>query len=386
MSPPRPLSTRPQSTRPWLIGLGLLVLALLVLLAAGMRNDPRELPSVRLGKPWPALALPQLKQPGQVDGAVQWRGQARIVNVWASWCGTCREEHPVLLSLAATLQAQGRAQQLIGLNYKDAPGEARAWLNSLGDPFSTSLVDADGRMGIELGVYGAPETFVVDAEGRIAFRHAGALTPEIVARELLPRLVAAPSAPARPGPGAEVAQQAANPASPTHPASAARPVIATGPAALAGPAASAAADPFAPERWGQAEADRLHTLSAELRCLVCQNESLADSTAGLALDLKREIAGRMAAGDSDEQIRQFLVERYGDFVTYRPPLTGRTLLLWLGPLLLLGGALWLLLRHLRAQAAARPMAAPAVSASPATPASPPPEPPAALTPPGKPHP
>lgn len=101
---------------------------------------------------------------------------------------------------------------------------------------------------------------------------------------------------------------------------------------------------------GTARADaldeRLHLLSSELRCLVCQNESLADSHAPLALDLKREIRARMEAGDSDEQLRQFLVERYGDFVSYRPPFSPRTLLLWLGPLLMLGGGAWALKRSL----------------------------------------
>lgn len=108
-------------------------------------------------------------------------------------------------------------------------------------------------------------------------------------------------------------------------------------------AAVASAAPKAPE----VDADRLHALTAELRCLVCQNESLADSNAPLALDLKREIAQRVAAGDSDAQIIDFLVERYGDFVTYRPPLRAGTLLLWLGPpALLLGGGL-LVWRRLR---------------------------------------
>ncbi|MFM2347685.1 MAG: hypothetical protein RL654_2438 [Pseudomonadota bacterium] len=109
-------------------------------------------------------------------------------------------------------------------------------------------------------------------------------------------------------------------------------------------AAMASAARVAPE----VDADRLHALTAELRCLVCQNESLADSNAPLALDLKREIAQRVAAGDSDAQIIDFLVERYGDFVTYRPPLRAGTLLLWLGPpaLLLAGGALlWRRLRE-----------------------------------------
>ena len=301
-------------------------LALLGLLAVGMRHDPRELPSVRVGTLWPDRALPQLLQAGTVDGRRDWRGQARIVNVWASWCGTCREEHPVLLSLAATLRAQGRGSQLIGLNYKDDATEARAWLQRLGDPFATSLVDADGRMGIELGVYGAPETFVVDAQGRIVFRHAGALTPEIVAQALLPRLVALAPSP-RPSSTRGEGEILSKPLPPRG-----------GGVGERGPP------------WNQADDDRLHALSAELRCLVCQNESLADSTAGLALDLKREMREHILAGESDDEIRRFLVERYGDFVTYRPPWSARTVLLWLGPLLLLLVAGWGAWRHLQRQA------------------------------------
>ncbi|MFM2346727.1 MAG: hypothetical protein RL654_1480 [Pseudomonadota bacterium] len=162
---------------------------LLVVLAIGLTRDPHELPSTRLGKPWPAMVRPVLGDPAAAPvGAAQWRGRARIVNLWASWCGTCREEHPALMSLAATLRAQGRADQLVGLNYKDRPGDATGWLARLGDPFAMSLVDADGRLGIELGVYGAPETFVIDAQGVILHRHVGALTPEAIARDILPRL------------------------------------------------------------------------------------------------------------------------------------------------------------------------------------------------------
>ncbi|MFN0184446.1 MAG: cytochrome c-type biogenesis protein [Aquabacterium sp.] len=113
-------------------------------------------------------------------------------------------------------------------------------------------------------------------------------------------------------------------------------------------AASALADS------GTAETDRLHALAAELRCLVCQNESLADSHAPLALDLKREIRAQMSAGRSDDEIRTFLVQRYGDFVTYRPPLDGRTLLLWAAPLLLLAGGLAGLWRHWSRAAAPMP--------------------------------
>lgn len=184
--PPTTAARPPRRARVWALGAG--GLALLVLLAVGMRLDPRELPSALIGRPWPALALPRLDDPGQSEDASAWSGRARVVNLWASWCGTCREEHPALMALAGTLRKQGRADQLIGLNYKDPTEAARGWLARLGDPYSRTLVDAEGRMAIELGVYGAPETFVVDAGGRIVWKHAGALTPELIAQEVLPRL------------------------------------------------------------------------------------------------------------------------------------------------------------------------------------------------------
>lgn len=184
------MNSRPSRPRWGLWGAFAAALALLALLGVGMTRDPRELPSVLIGKPWPAMALPQLggAAEGRPMGPDHWRGKPRVVNLWASWCATCRIEHPALLDLSRTLQAQGRADQLIGLNYKDRPGDALAWLDRLGDPFATSLVDADGRLAIELGVYGAPETFVVDAHGTIVWKHVGALTPELIAREILPRL------------------------------------------------------------------------------------------------------------------------------------------------------------------------------------------------------
>jgi cytochrome c biogenesis protein CcmG, thiol:disulfide interchange protein DsbE len=175
----------PRRWRLWLV-LGAVV-ALLGLLALGMTHDPRALPSVLIGKPWPAVALPQLDPPTPMH-PTQWRGQARVINLWASWCGTCREEHDTLMALAATLRTQGRADQLIGLNYKDAHADATRWLQRLGNPYGMHIVDADGRMAIELGVYGAPETFVIDAQGIIVWKHAGALTPALVETQVMPRL------------------------------------------------------------------------------------------------------------------------------------------------------------------------------------------------------
>jgi len=164
------------------------VAALLVLLGQGMTRDPRELPSALIGQPWPAFSLPSLAQPGRALGLADLQGRPRVVNVWASWCATCREEHPALLALAAELKARGRADQLLGLNYKDTPAAAADWLRDGGNPYADSIVDAAGRLGIDLGVYGVPETFVTDARGRIVYKHVGALTDAVVRERILPLL------------------------------------------------------------------------------------------------------------------------------------------------------------------------------------------------------
>jgi cytochrome c biogenesis protein CcmG/thiol:disulfide interchange protein DsbE len=175
--------------RRWALSLSLAgALGLLLLLAVGMTRDPRELPSVLIGKPWPDMALPLLSGGGEPIGPAQLRGKARLINVWASWCGVCVDEQPTMLSLAKTLRDQGRADQLIGLNYKDPARNAIAWLDRYGNPFAFSMVDLKGKMGIELGVYGAPETYIIDERGTIVWKHIGELKPEHITKELLPRL------------------------------------------------------------------------------------------------------------------------------------------------------------------------------------------------------
>ncbi|MEY4413786.1 MAG: thiol:disulfide interchange protein [Pseudomonadota bacterium] len=154
-----------------LLPLGLLA-GVALLLAAGLRQDPRALPSALIGRPVPALALPSLHdgrsgldlRPGGLHGPY-------VLHVWASWCAPCREEQPVLMALAR----QHPRWTLAGIAYKDAPAQARAFLTRLGDPYTAIGQDSDGRAAMELGVYGVPETFVVDARGRITWRHAGPL-------------------------------------------------------------------------------------------------------------------------------------------------------------------------------------------------------------------
>ncbi len=143
--------------------------------------SPRTIPSPLVGKPLPAFSLPTLADPKHQLGPAQLRGRVYLLNVWASWCVSCREEHPLLNELV-----RNKTVTLIGLNYKDQREDALAWLKELGNPYETSLSDLDGRFGIEIGVYGVPETFVIDKEGVIRYKHVGPLTPATLERKLLP--------------------------------------------------------------------------------------------------------------------------------------------------------------------------------------------------------
>ncbi|WP_256354389.1 MULTISPECIES: DsbE family thiol:disulfide interchange protein [unclassified Variovorax] len=156
-------------------------LVLALLLAVGLSRDPRRLPSALVGKPAPAIDLPLLEDPQARLQTDTLRGQVWLLNVWASWCAPCREELPVLQEAA---RRDGVA--LYGLNYKDQVDAARAMLSRNGNPYRASAVDGDGRIGIDYGVYGVPETFVIDREGRIRLRHPGPVTPDIWRDELMP--------------------------------------------------------------------------------------------------------------------------------------------------------------------------------------------------------
>lgn len=176
--------------RPALVIAGLAVLALLVLLANGMTRNPRELPSALIGKPLPAFSLPGMKRVDPPLTQADLLGKPRVINVWASWCVACQSEHPVLMAWQRELASKGRTDALYGVNYKDTPDAARNWLQRGGDPYVDSIVDANGRLGIDLGVYGVPETFVLNAAGQIVFRHAGPLNADIIRKQIQPLLEA----------------------------------------------------------------------------------------------------------------------------------------------------------------------------------------------------
>jgi cytochrome c biogenesis protein CcmG/thiol:disulfide interchange protein DsbE len=164
---------------------GLLPLAIFAVLVAflfvGLFRDPREVPSPLVDRPAPAFTLANLHRPAQQVATADFKGQVWLLNVWASWCVSCRVEHPLLIELA-----KSKAVPIVGLNYKDKSDEGIAWLAQHGDPYTLSVVDADGRVGIDWGVYGVPETFVVDKAGIIRYKHIGPVTVEALQATILP--------------------------------------------------------------------------------------------------------------------------------------------------------------------------------------------------------
>ncbi|HJV88633.1 MAG TPA: DsbE family thiol:disulfide interchange protein [Noviherbaspirillum sp.] len=166
----------------FLLPLGVFI-ALMVFLAIGLRLNPREIPSPFIGKPAPAFKLTQLQAPDKTISPADMKGQVWLLNVWASWCVSCREEHPVLMDFA-----KANVVPIVGLNYKDKRDDGMGWLNQFGNPYTVSGFDNDGRVGIDYGVYGVPETFVIDKNGVIRMKYTGPITPQAIAEKLLPMI------------------------------------------------------------------------------------------------------------------------------------------------------------------------------------------------------
>lgn len=174
--------TAPMRRRNVLVFLPLAVAAVLgVVLAWGLTRDPSTLPSTLIGKPVPAFELPPVKGRTLGLSSTDLKGEVSLVNVFASWCVACRAEHPLFMKLAA----QGTVP-LHGLNYKDQPDDAAKWLDNLGDPYTRTGADISGRVAIDWGVYGVPETFVIGADGRVAYKHIGPVSEEALTGTILP--------------------------------------------------------------------------------------------------------------------------------------------------------------------------------------------------------
>lgn len=159
----------------------LLFVVLVGFLAVGLNRDPQEVPSPLINKPAPAFEIAQLEQSNKTFSPASMKGQVWILNVWASWCVACREEHPVLVELA-----KSQVAPVIGLDYKDKREDALAMLARQGNPYVLSAYDANGRVGIDYGVYGVPETYVIDRAGVIRFKHIGPITSQILNQKIYP--------------------------------------------------------------------------------------------------------------------------------------------------------------------------------------------------------
>ena len=181
----------------------LLFFGLAGFLAFGLTLNPREVPSPLIDKPAPNFRLARLDQPEQTFALDEMRGQVWLLNVWASWCVACRQEHPLLVRMA-----EQKLVPVVGLAYKEVRGDGaistrgmsleaetamavergRRWLADHGNPYVVSVMDIDGRVGIDFGVYGVPETFLIDREGRIRYKHIGPITPESLQTQIMPKV------------------------------------------------------------------------------------------------------------------------------------------------------------------------------------------------------
>jgi cytochrome c biogenesis protein CcmG, thiol:disulfide interchange protein DsbE len=155
--------------------------ALIVLLGVGLTLNPREVPSPLINKPAPQFEVPQLHEPGNTFSPKDMLGKVWMFNVWASWCVSCREEHPVLMELA-----RQKVVPIYGLDYKDKREEGMRWLSQFGNPYQLSAYDADGRVGLDYGVYGVPETYIIDKRGVIRYKQIGIVTRELVRDKIIP--------------------------------------------------------------------------------------------------------------------------------------------------------------------------------------------------------
>lgn len=166
----------------WRFLIPLIAFAILIpVFVIGLGRNPNELPSPFIGKPAPEFSLPTVRDPQQSVGSVDFAGKTALVNVWATWCVGCRQEHEFLLSLSRSGEIP-----IYGINWRDDLADAQRWLQQLGNPYVASGDDRDGRVGIDWGVYGAPETFLVAADGTVLYKHLGPMTRGVWERDFVP--------------------------------------------------------------------------------------------------------------------------------------------------------------------------------------------------------
>lgn len=282
---------------------------LVVFLGIGLTRDPSIIPTEMIDREMPAFELPDLRDESRTISEGDLIGEVALVNVFGSWCVACLQEHPTLMQLA-----EDDTVRIVGVNWRDTHEDATAWLARHGDPYETIIFDRESDLAIEIGVTGAPETFILDRTGRIRFKQVGPITPDVWRGTIRPVL------------DAIAMEEAASPQLP--------PVERT-------PRQSISIDPVLTDE--ALIGARTEAISKTLRCVVCQNQSIFDSNAPLALDMRRLVRKRVVAGDDDGEVRDYLQHRYGDYVLMSPPLQWNTILLWTLPLVLvLSCAIWFL--------------------------------------------
>jgi cytochrome c biogenesis protein CcmG/thiol:disulfide interchange protein DsbE len=166
----------------FLLPLGIFAI-LVILLAVGLTIDPKKVPSPLIDKAAPAFTLPVLHDPSRTFSPADYKGKVWVLNVWASWCVSCRAEHKVITRLANM-----KLVDIVGLDYKDEPADGKRWLRQFGNPYTLSVLDLEGRAGIDWGVYGVPETFVIGKDGLIKYKHIGPVTDQALIEEIVPLL------------------------------------------------------------------------------------------------------------------------------------------------------------------------------------------------------
>lgn len=283
---------------------------LVIFLGIGLTRDPSVIPTEMIDRELPAFELPELRDEAAMITHEDLTGEVALVNVFGSWCVACLQEHPTLMTLN-----RDDTIRIVGVNWRDTREDALRWLARHGDPYDTIIFDQLSDLAIEIGVTGAPETFVIDRAGRVRYKQIGPITPDVWRETIRPVLDA-------------IALEEA--AMPTPPVTTPRTNSVTTDVVLTD---SDVID------------TRTEAVSRTLRCVVCQNQSIHDSTAPLAQDMRRLVRKRVIAGDSDDEVRAYLRYAYGDYVLMRPPLQLNTVLLWGAPLfLILIGGVWFVRR------------------------------------------
>lgn len=279
----------------WLTIFVLIFVTLTYIFTHGLKRDQQQMPSALLNKPLPNFSLSDLYNEDKIYQQKDLIGEVFLINVFASWCPPCAKEHDVIIELSK------QGYKFIGLNYQDNRSYAQIWIDERGNPYQKILFDPEGDVGMDWGVIGVPETFIVDAKGIVRYRHIGMLTMDIWNERFLPMMQTLLPNATSPYPFNNIEDEA-----------------------------------------------RFINLTEKLRCLVCQNQTILDSDATLAKDLRAKVYEQILAGKTDDDIIHYLTTRYGDFILYQPPMNKNTSILWFAPVLLLliaGGVVIVIVRR-----------------------------------------